>query len=54
MSQQSLIDAAKASIIAYGNKDWDAVVEMANGKAQSIRQYFDLATLMQQLGVAAS
>ena len=25
MSQQSLIDAAKAPIIAYGKKDWDGV-----------------------------
>ena len=25
MSQQALVDAAKASIIAYNNKDWDAV-----------------------------
>lgn len=25
MSDQALIDAAKASIVAYGNKDWDAV-----------------------------
>jgi steroid delta-isomerase-like uncharacterized protein len=25
MSQQSLIDAAKALIVAYGEKDWDAV-----------------------------
>ncbi len=94
MSQQSLIDAAKAPIIAYGKKDWDAVraallpgflydevathtgplqtptgqmaatgkpiemracqvFEIAGGKAQSMRQYFDMATLMQQLGVTA-
>jgi steroid delta-isomerase-like uncharacterized protein len=29
------------------------VFEIANGKAQSMRQYFDMATLMQQLGVSA-
>lgn len=142
MSQESLIDAAKAPVIAYGQKDWNAVgaavspycvydevatqrqlqggdavmacwqgwatafpdskatihsalvsgntvvleltwngthtgplqtaagqigatgktiavracqvVEIADGKAKNMRQYFDLATLMQQLGVASS
>jgi predicted ester cyclase len=29
------------------------VVEVANDKAQLMRQYFDMATLMQQLGVAS-
>ncbi len=141
MSQQLLIDAAKAPVIAYGKKDWDAVraaiapgfrydevathrkmqgadqvvacwqgwatalpdsqatfhnafvsgdtvvlevtwhgthtgplqmptgqiaatgkpieiracqvFEVAGGKAQSMRQYFDMATMMQQLGVTA-
>ncbi len=27
------------------------VVEIADGKAQSMRQYFDMATLLQQLGI---
>ena len=27
------------------------VVEVANGKSQSIRQYFDMATMLQQMGV---
>jgi steroid delta-isomerase-like uncharacterized protein len=142
LSQQSLIDAAKAPVIAYGNKDWAAVkaaiassfvydevathrkvqgveqvtalwqgwatalpdskatfhnavvsgdtvllevtwsgthtgplqtangplaatgkrielracqvFQVAAGKAQSMRQYFDMATLMQQLGVTPS
>jgi steroid delta-isomerase-like uncharacterized protein len=141
MSQQSLIDAAKAPVIAYGKQDWDAVraavapgflydevathrklqgveeviacwqgwasalpdskatfhsasaggdtvvlevtwkgthkgplqtpageiaatgktielracqvFEIAGGKARSMRHYFDMATLMQQLGVTA-
>jgi steroid delta-isomerase-like uncharacterized protein len=140
MSDQALVDAAKASIIAYGEKDWDAVrrvvapgvfydevstsrkaqgidevltiwkgwaaafpdskatfetahvsgntvilelswrgrhtgplqtaageipatgksidlracqiIEVADGKTQRIRQYFDIATMMAQLGVA--
>jgi steroid delta-isomerase-like uncharacterized protein len=30
------------------------VFQIAEGKAQSMRQYFDMATLMQQLGVASS
>ena len=30
------------------------VVEIANDKAQAIRHYFDMMTLLQQLGVAAS
>lgn len=29
------------------------VVKVSDGKAQSMRQYFDMATLMQQLGVKA-
>jgi steroid delta-isomerase-like uncharacterized protein len=29
------------------------VVEIAGGKTKSVRQYFDMATLLQQLGVAA-
>ena len=29
------------------------VIEVANEKAQVMRQYFDMATLMQQLGVAS-
>ncbi len=29
------------------------VVKVANGKARAMRQYFDMATLMQQLGVAS-
>lgn len=29
------------------------VIEVANDKAQVMRQYFDMATLMQQLGVAS-
>lgn len=141
MSDQALVDIAKASIVAYGNKDWDAVkrvftpgivydevstnrkargvdevvslwkgwatafpdskatfenahvsgntvileltwrgrhtgplqtatgeisatgkpiefracqiVDVADGKTQQIRQYFDMATLMAQLGVTA-
>ncbi len=141
MSDQALVDAAKASIIAYGDKDWDAVtravtpeivydevstnrkvqgiqdvltlwkgwaaafpdskatfgeayvsgntvileltwrgthtgplrtatgeipatgkpiamrscqiIDIADGKTQHIRQYFDMATLMTQLGVTA-
>lgn len=141
MSQQSMIDTAKVPVIAYNNKDWDAVkacvapgfvydevathrrvqgtdqvlavwkgwaaampdskatfhdayvsgntvvleitwrgthtgplqlpkgevpgtgkpfelracqvFEIAGGKAQSMRQYFDMATLLQQLGITA-
>ena len=29
------------------------VVEIAGGKAQSMRHYFDMATMMQQLGITA-
>jgi steroid delta-isomerase-like uncharacterized protein len=29
------------------------VIDMADGKARSIRQYFDMATMMTQLGVSA-
>lgn len=30
-----------------------AVVQVAGGRAQSMRQYFDMATLLQQLGITA-
>ena len=29
------------------------IIEIADGKAKSMRQYFDMATLMQQLGITA-
>jgi steroid delta-isomerase-like uncharacterized protein len=29
------------------------IIEIADGKATSMRQYFDMATLMQQLGITA-
>src|SRR6266487_3878653 len=118
MSQQSLIDAAKAPIIAYNDKDWKAVkaavapgflydevatqrkiqgvdqvitawqgwgtafpdsratlhnayasgdtatgkpieiracqiLEIAGGKAKSMRHYWDMATMLQQIGASA-
>ena len=29
------------------------IIEIADGKVKSMRQYFDMATMMQQLGITA-